>query len=212
MKSNASAAIDGFSVVLAGVWNAAIFSPDWVSNGRLTVSDNLGFELNVENLALPPRLTFDGIRLHVLPTRLELTTTDLTEELLEKLTATAVKVLRELPHTPLQGVGVNARYKVPEPEPSLLELFSLRDQNPISDLGAVLETTTIARRLEFEGLELNVTLRRRLTEPVRIDSNFSLHRPASGDAVTFLSRGFASFRSIGERFVGQAYDLEFLED
>src|SRR5262245_11024869 len=115
---------EGFAIVIAGAWNSAIFAPAWVA-GRLTASQEIGLELTLNNPALAPRLSFDGVLLRVLPDKLVIHPQEISEASLKRMQEVADRILGDLPHTPVQAVGVNFRFNEPKPGGKLLDAFQL---------------------------------------------------------------------------------------
>jgi hypothetical protein len=63
--------LNGWTIMLTGYWNRAIFTPTWVI-GRLTRSSQVDLEIQIESPELPIRVLFDNLILTVTPSRLQI--------------------------------------------------------------------------------------------------------------------------------------------
>jgi hypothetical protein len=168
---------EGWSIVVVGHWNSAIFSPGWIA-GRLTSSKEVGIEFAVDEPIQPPRFTFDGISLRLAERRLVLAPSTPDDIVLQQMEDVACKVLGELPHTPISAIGINFQFLEPEPVGTIAELFDLKDGGPLSDSGFLLKSTDIKRTVERDDQLLNLTLSFRENSTILIDFNF--HREVKG--------------------------------
>lgn len=95
------------SIVVIGVWNRAIFTPDWVKKYILAKYD--GFEIR-----MPAYPTMDAslqfvtpdFSINIIGQRLEFRVTENSQKAVECLR----NILRVLPHTPISSIGINAAY------------------------------------------------------------------------------------------------------
>lgn len=161
--------LDTWGVVLAGHWNRMIFTPEWVGA-------NLFHQETIETeIALLP--VFPVIYRHPLVT-LELSGVRLVFRprgdntralaLVEEMASTA---LRELPNTPLMGVGINFSFTERNPPPTLLELFNLADAGEIAHEGWEAPEIKLVRKLTGEHGMMLLTLGYD-RDKVDIDINF----------------------------------------
>ena len=178
--------IDGWSLVMAGHWNRKIFTPAWII-GRLTTAKDLGIEVPVENPALPIRLSFDGIKLCVNSAQLVLAVDRPDDGLLKTCADVAVKILTELPHTPLHGIGLNYHFAVEEPDAAVLNVFNLSDNNTLSDADLKIRATVIQRKVLIGDQTVNLSLT--LGEDNKVQYLFNFHKdtPSVKEAIEFLS-------------------------
>lgn len=117
---------DQRTLVIAGAWNPAILSPNWVAKEilELPVDDNfqVGMQLAVNDPSQPIGFQFEGIAyapaLNILMFRL------LPDLETEKAIEVAAKILELLPHTPVSGVGFNLVYEIDNCSDGLLKTFS----------------------------------------------------------------------------------------
>lgn len=122
---------DNISLVIAGAWNPAILSPNWIAEKAMDRPVNAEFQVQVAlpvmNLgfsAVRPQLAFEGISVCAEPNTL---TFRLSYEDVENANlgvTTAARVLELLPHTPVSGFGFNFSFCFDDPNPALLETFN----------------------------------------------------------------------------------------
>ncbi len=178
--------IDGWSFVLAGLWNRSIFTPAWIV-GRLTTAKDVGIEVPVENPSFPIRFSFDGIKLSVNPTQLVLAVERPEDGLLKTCGEVAVKILQELPHTPLLGVGLNYHFVADQSDDSVLKVFNLSDNNTLSDAGFKIKSTVIQRKILIDNQTVNLSLTLEEDKRVQLCFNFHKDTPSSKEAIDFLT-------------------------
>jgi hypothetical protein len=94
--------------VLAGAWNRAIFTPEWVS-ARLF--DNVPTEFEVAFPTLAMRFHGRDADLVVQPSRIEAVPKDASDEALELASKLAQRVLHLLRETPVKAMGVNFNFE-----------------------------------------------------------------------------------------------------
>jgi hypothetical protein len=147
---------DGWNIVLAGFWNRAIFTPEWV--------DELLFqEKEVETLLsimpfLPIIYRNAKVAIEVSTPKLVFRPRRLDDECLMLAQGMAYKVLDKLQDTPLLAVGVNFAFVEESPRRELIRLFEFPDNASIGDSGWALEEGKVVRRLREGGTMLNLTM------------------------------------------------------
>jgi hypothetical protein len=119
-----------------------------------------------------------------------------------------VKILTDLPHTPVGGVGVNFRFIEPEPAGRLLQSFQLSDQGYLADAGAVIRTTSIRRGVDIAGSIVNITLQFLQNAQVRVDLNFHRDVPNAEAARHHLETGILNFQHQAVSLLRTAYQIE----
>jgi len=104
-------ALDGVSVVVKGLFNAAIFSPAWLLAEGLIGKSEYG-EADVELITREvASFTVGWLRCQVTPDALQLTTTE--PEEFERVRDAAVGILNTLSHTPVAALGINREVHLP---------------------------------------------------------------------------------------------------
>ena len=104
-------ALDGVSVVVKGLFNAAIFSPAWLLAEGLIGKSEYG-EADVELITREiASFTVGWLRCQVSPDALQLTTTE--PEEFERVRDAAVGILNTRSHTPVAALGINREVHLP---------------------------------------------------------------------------------------------------
>lgn len=153
----ANADPSGWTIILTGYWNRAIFTPGWVI-GRLTQSQQVDLDIQIESPELPIRILFDNLVLTVTPSRLQINIGRCESRLLQSAYRVAKGVLSELIHTPVSAVDISFRFNCNDPVGKLLDAFDIRDLSALADHGLVVERTVIRRGLIMSNETINLTL------------------------------------------------------
>jgi hypothetical protein len=196
---------DGWNVVLAGLWNRAIFTPEWVN-------DLLFHEPEVETLlSIMPYLPIiyrnrqvavevSGARLVFRPRRLD----DASLRMAETM---AHAVLDKLRDTPLLAVGVNFAFIEENPDPNLVRLFNFGDNSRVVEAGWDLQERKIVRKMAQEGDTLNLTL---AFDGRAVTTEFNYHTDTTSNetAREAVRNRLLRLRDLSIRLLEQAYQLE----
>ncbi len=197
---------EGWSIVLAGTWNAPIFSPKWISE-HLTKATDIGIEVPINNPALRPRFVFDNLYLQIGQGRLALSPHKPTGELMERAEGVAKIILNDLKHTPLTAVGINFQFLEDSPKPNLLSIFNFSDSNDLTDLEIKVTQSSINRCFNVGEQELNLTVTLREETKVLFDLNFhSVASDATG-ALDSLRDKALSHMNEGIALLNKLYGL-----
>jgi hypothetical protein len=178
------------TLVITGLWNPAIFQPPWVAVTLLNVPP--GADINfVEVFEAPGKVThyFGDIGIGVPPGRLELFANVRADEKWTELENLALKILATLPHTPIQGLGINFRFEDDDPDPEAVDkLWTHEGLETRFEVVA----SAIRSRLKFEDCELG--LAREITDG-KFVVDFNFHHPdVTVETITKILSG-----SIAER-------------
>jgi hypothetical protein len=147
----------GWSIIVTGSWNRSIFTPGWAI-GRLTQSQKVALEIQVESPELPVSLLFDNLVITVTPSQLQIGMSRCEGRLLQSAYRVAKGILSELIHTPVSGVSVNLRFNCDEPVGKLLDAFDTRDLSALADHGLVVAKTVVRRHLRMSTETVGLTL------------------------------------------------------
>jgi hypothetical protein len=197
---------DGWNVVLAGFWNRAIFTPEWVN-------ELLFHEPEVETLlSIMPYLPIiyrnrqvavevSGAHLVFRPRRLDDPSLRLAETM-------AHAVLDKLRDTPLLAVGVNFAFIEENPDPNLVRLFNFGDNPRVVEAGWDLQERKIVRKMAHEGDTLNLSL---AFDGRAVTTEFNYHTDTTSNetAREAVSNRLLRLRDLSIRLLEQAYQLEF---
>lgn len=140
------------TLVLTGYWNPAIFQPPWVAVTLLGVPP--GKEVNFVEVVEAGKVAhyFGDIGICVPPGRLELYSNVASDQKWEEIEQFAIKVLETLPHTPLQGLGINFQFQEENPEPEVVDkLWTHEDLETRFEVAG----TVVRSALKFEDYDLN---------------------------------------------------------
>jgi len=118
------------SLVISGAWNPAILTPQWV------LRHGLGKSLDGTNhfqAFLPagqgvifefPRYVLEDLTFNARPDALVIVPTATQQDRISIVEQAAAKMLHELRHTPVGGVGHNFEFREPNPQPQQLQVFT----------------------------------------------------------------------------------------
>lgn len=199
--------VEAWSIVVAGSWNPAIFSPKWVI-GRLTDSKAINIEFSFGQPGLPPQLTFDGMKLRVSPLRLDLFPGNSDDDSLKRAQSTISKILTDLRHTPVSALGVNFKYIEESPSKELRQALICGDCNSLADAEWTVRQTTITRSLYRDNVLLNLILTEDNEGNILIDLNFHTDCADFDSAMKALEIDVPSLRIQGLDLLQNAYKLE----
>lgn len=144
-----------WNIVILGEWNVRIFNDVWVGKHLLTDQKlHLEFDLNQRTLTVTGEK--DGIVIVPFPNKLTIGLKKITDETLRSIEQAAVKVLKELPHTPVKAVGINFGFNENDPSDMLTQLFQFKDDPAIESWGASCKEYTINRSLRKDGETINI--------------------------------------------------------
>lgn len=172
------------SLVIAGSWNPAIVQPGWIWKYGLEKDDALENRIQVfvptgAGLIFEfPRFSFDGLLVAARPDALVLTPKESTQVKMEEIENVTHRMLSQLTHTPITGVGHNFEFRDSEPKPEFLKPFTdaqldLVDASP-DGWGAAASGLTSTFR--FGDASVNIT---RLFDGNSLTLRFNFHHPVT---------------------------------
>lgn len=121
---------ENVSLVIAGAWNPAILTPNWIVERAMDRQVGANFQVQVElpianlNIGGRPRLAFEGISVSAEPHAVTFRLPYEDEAGANLGITTAARVLELLSHTPVSGFGFNFGFEFDEVNPRLLETFA----------------------------------------------------------------------------------------
>lgn len=121
---------DRTTVVLVGAFNPAILQPNWVAVHGLGFSPEHQFQVDMLSAigsGSPSRYTFEGISYSAGFRNFTLHLGDSSKEDCVKAVMATSKILQQLPHTPVYGLGINFGFLVSQPSEQLLGLLTEHD-------------------------------------------------------------------------------------
>lgn len=201
---------EGWNIILAGFWNRLIFTPEWVAE---RVFHHMDLETYVALLPILPIVFKDKVvsmevslaRLLFRPVKLE------DDEGLMHAEKMAREVLKALPETPVQAVGVNFSYVEDFPPDYLAAVFKDKDPRDLDTMGWETKERKLTRRLTQGGDTLNLTMAYD-GKSVTFDLNFHTEATTNDVASRAVTEGRAiSLRRKGLELIQGAYQLEMEE-
>lgn len=195
---------EGWNIVLAGLWNRAIFTPAWVS-------ELLFHEAEVETmLSVMPHLPIiyrnRQVAVEVSSARLVFRPRRTNDDCLVAAEQMAHAVLNKLQDTPLLAVGVNFAF-VEENPGALVRLFDFTDNTDIGDAGWDVQERRIVRTMRKDDDTLNLTLvfdgqtlKVELNYHTETNSNQTAREAVDGRAIRLRDKGL--------ELLNQVYHLE----
>lgn len=197
----------GWSIVVAGQWNRAIFTPKWIS-GRLTQEQKLNLEIAVNNPSAPIRISFDNVILTVTSRRLQVSVERCEDVFMQKAQQVVQKVLQDLNHTPISGLGINFRFLCDAPSGKLLNTFDVRDLHELSDVGLSIQSTKISRVLKRENQTINLSLEFEAGKAV-VAFNFHSSAKTAEQALASLNEDVIALKDTTIKILTDVYEGDF---
>lgn len=191
------------SLVVAGAWNGAILTPEWMLRYGLgqTREEAQGVVVQASLPAgpfgalEPPRFTLPGFTYAARPDALVLMPAAVDEPSLELLARCAAGVVSTLQHTPMAGIGHNLEFASNDSSTPRPDSFALSQNDLVDCIPQDWEAfrTVLASQFNVDGIQVNV---QRFVDPGRVGVKFNFHHPIS-DATAALkvlkAEGYRSF-------------------
>lgn len=196
------------SLVIAGAWNPAILSPQWV------LQHGLGKELDGTNhiqAYMPagqgvifefPRYVLEDFTFTARADALVIIPTATEQERMAIAEDAAAKMLQELQHTPVGGIGHNFEFREPNPQPGQLQVFTDSRQDIADEMPENWNPTSAVIMSSFSNATNAVVLtisRHFEVERMRVKVNF--HHPVAGvDQALQILRGENGYSRMAQNF------------
>ncbi len=203
---------DGWNIVLAGFWNRMIFTPEWV--GSRLFDRNAQIETVVALRPVLPIVYRDNqIAIEISAVRIVCRARDLDNEAaLRRSGAVAQEILKSLPETPIQGVGINFAFRDAASFGSLLDLFKFPDSARFAEAGWETGETKIVRQLSHDCVTLNLALTYD-KDGVDIECNFHTDADDNQTAVAAVAPDrILQLRDKAIAMLDELYNLQLEED
>lgn len=115
------------TLVLAGAWNPAIVTPNWIAQYVLGFPKDKEFKVNlqmpVQALGVLPRYSFEDLTINAQPDSLIFLMHAGRHDQVQKSFTVARGILSLLVHTPLSGLGINLAYTLASSDGPLVDAF-----------------------------------------------------------------------------------------
>jgi len=166
-------------IVIVGDFNPAIFRIRWVATHLFDIPQGSEIQLmeavvQVNDRAMM-RLSFiDGVAINAQAKRLELFAIDSEPASLARIEQITCRLLETLPHTPVNGIGINLQWTDSEPDDSVVDMFNtpegLEGSFPVN-------ARQLSCQIGLGDVTLNYT---RLLTDEEVKFNFNYHRTVTG--------------------------------
>lgn len=212
------------SLIIAGNWNPAIFTPPWI--GRYAFDGSVGDEIplaivqeterqdlgdQVLELSQRPVVVYhEEIGISCSPNRLEIFFNRTDSTVLSRAEEICVRLLTALEHTPLGPYGVNFQFIDTDPDPAVTDLIETHEE--LARVKQVL-SRELRTCLSFsDGCDLNL---RRVLDDFGLQLAFNFHHSPSPLGTQGLNAQIPGiilkrYEELQEHF-GELYDLESLQ-
>lgn len=142
-------------LVIVGVWNRAVFTPEWVSK-YLFNGESVRFEYpnNIQGASL--KFITGDMDLFIIGPKLFFTARATTSEIFQKISETALQLARVLPHTPVVSFGINHKFECPILDIQGSGIFNFSDKEELKEHGYIFKSLLSQRTLQFEHHDLNL--------------------------------------------------------
>lgn len=191
------------SLVIAGAWNPAILSPQWVLqhclNRPLDGTNRIQYLVpaGIGGMVVDfPRYGLDGFHYTVRNDAVIFVPEAFDEAHLNQIEDVATKGLELLGHTPITGIGHNFEFQDPAPTPELLNIFSNVQHDVIDALPQGWETkhSSIATAFQFNNVVMNI---HRYFDGEKLGIKFNFHHAVENAAQSLrVLRGEAGYNRI----------------
>ena len=194
------------SLVIAGAWNSAIVTPEWIQ--RYGLKKEAGQEISFQAMVPVgagmlfdfPRFSFDGLSVVVRPDALVLAPSGNSEEKMDEIEQLAANAVAELKHTPVGGVGHNFGFCEDTPNVEALTAFT-ESQNALvaaAPDGWTVASTLLATTMIYGSTQVTVN---RAVIGNRLTIKFNFHHAVSnGIGALSILRGEDGYKRLRENY------------
>jgi len=205
---------DKWNIVVLGMWNPHVFSPQWMAKHLFEKEEiEIGVEMALAP-GLPARFAVEGVKVLVREDRLAVGVDgELTDDALERMAKVAGDILRKLCHTPVSAVGFNFSWSEDDPPDQFKDLFRSRDIGPIADGGFEILERSFRRVLKeaTTGETVSVTCFYPESGEARVDFNFHEDVEGAAAGLAMIEKGVLGRRDTAQRLVQSVYGFELEE-
>lgn len=209
MKPN----IETWTIVIAGGWNAQIFTPEWVGEKILGINE---FEIQLIFQGNTFSSSFRTPEIIFTPTNNQVVcgVRNSDESTLTKAESSLIKILEMLPYTPINAVGINFGFSEENPSQELLDLFNFNDTYTLIDKNYLIKENQIYRQIAVEDRLLNLrqTLSAESSEAMSLHFNFHKDVSNANEAVSCLKDRTLEFKRTAYKFLEEVYQKNVEED
>jgi hypothetical protein len=210
---------ENVNLVVAGAWNPAILTPNWIAEKAMRRDVGANFQVQVElptaNLifgSARPRLAFEGISVSSEPHALTFRLSYDDEGRANLGIVTAANILDLLSHTPVSGFGFNFGFQFDRPSQALLDTFrgTAFLAEAIADVDAALVTQGWGGTVRTEQRLINLGAK---YEANAVIFSVNVHTEVANAAAAAVAlRAENLFRTIKEQVVGVVNRFEIPQE
>jgi len=144
------------SLVIVGIWNKAIFTPQWVQKYVFTNEEKIKVEYPIDNPDASLKFSSQGISLNIINQNLIFSVENPNTEKFSNLAQKAISVCRALAHTPIFCFGVNHYFECHKDEIKDKNIFDFSNFQLLQDKGYELISMRNQQTLKFKHHILNI--------------------------------------------------------
>lgn len=193
------------TLVIAGLWNNAIFNPEWVSRFLLP-NTNLNVEIPL-NVNGSTKLSTEELSIFALDGKLNFVILKHDDEVLLKIGELANQIADYLPHTPVTAFGLNYLFDN-EINTALDECLKLSDLDKLNEYGWSIQSTSIIRKLKKENYILTLAINR-LEERYQFNLNYNFQiKSLTEFKEIFESQSLVQFKKEALEILTNLFKLE----
>lgn len=173
------------SLVIAGTWNPAILTPDWVVRHALQRDPEgqmiVQAEMDVGSVYQFPRFSLQDFMYLARPDVLILSPSTISEDAFRLVEDCANRTLEQLTHTPITGIGHNFEFQEDAPEAGALQALNVAQQDIVD---AAPDDCTVASSVVITSLnrgpvKINI---QRYFDGVLLGIKFNFHHSVNSAA------------------------------
>jgi hypothetical protein len=194
------------ALVVAGAWNAAILTPEWVLKHGLDREGEARVRVFIPAGAGAifefPRYSLDRFSYVVRPDALAIAPLHTAEEDIQLVEDATAKMLEALRHTPVTGVGHNFEFRENELKPQHASVFTRAREDLCDKFPAGWDPAAVNIHSSFKHQETNVIVNiSRILDAGTISVKFNFHHPiATIDQALDILRGHNGYSRMWENF------------
>jgi hypothetical protein len=199
--------LNKWSLVIAGRWNTAILSPDWLAR---EVFKQEGIKIVYPVLGgTPPIFEAADMRIVVSNDRIVFFPLKDSDELLSRIETAGRHVLTTLPHTPISAFGQNFSYMVEGSQKQFEEVLIFSDATRLGEQGKIGEIALV-RTIDLGKCRLNLKIVS--GQASRIDLNYHYEAGSASQATEVMENSYTTNRAHGLELLKAVYGLTLDEE
>ncbi|MEW6137080.1 MAG: hypothetical protein AB1733_02535 [Thermodesulfobacteriota bacterium] len=205
--------VENWNIVVAGLWNTAIFSPHWTGKRLKSLFGIEQMNLEFVATARGTQVKFSTDRFTLIPGNegLVVALKQIDDQSLDWAEKFVIDILGMLPHTPVSAFGVNFAFTEADLKSDLAALFRLSDSEQLAAHGYIPMSLSIQRSLRLEEARLNAILTYPEEGALSIRLNFHHDVAAAEEALERLRGHAVRYKKDGLSFLEKVYGLTMEE-